>query len=331
MPCAPTLASPEWRGPPNRVTVEPFRAPRRHPHARTTALPPAPPHHRGGISPCSWRSRPADAYAANTIGSADVIDESLLSQDIKNAEVKTSELANNAVTRDKLASGAVINGKIGASAVTGSKVADNSLAGADILESSLAKVPSAANADTLGGQGPGCSSSPAPRPPTRRSTQGLQRVHPGQRRIFSNRVVATDQGTPLLDIPFTGEFTVDGCDHTNGRVFFDVKGTGAVYFTSERVGTGIEMQAAADLVDLRDGADLLPAHPDRAQHRRGNPAHSGRPDLEGRRLRLRRAGGPAAGAVIDQRTPYAPGGPRATRKPGNPTPRSGLASAEARA
>ena len=32
------------------------------------------------------------AYAANTIGSADVIDESLLSQDIKNGEVKNSDI-----------------------------------------------------------------------------------------------------------------------------------------------------------------------------------------------------------------------------------------------
>ena len=184
------------------------------------------------------------AYAANTIGSADVIDESLLSQDIKNAEVKTSELANNAVTRDKLASGAVINGKIGASAVTGSKVLDNSLAGADILESSLAKVPSAANADTLGGQGPGSflgvnsKAVDSDQLDGKDSSEFIQ----GNGRIFSNRVVATDQGTSLLNIPFTGEFTVDGCDHTNGRVVFDTKGTGSVYFTSERVGVGIEMQ-----------------------------------------------------------------------------------------
>ena len=43
------------------------------------------------------------AYAANTIGSSDVIDESLLSQDIKNGEVKASELAGAAVSNSKLA------------------------------------------------------------------------------------------------------------------------------------------------------------------------------------------------------------------------------------
>jgi hypothetical protein len=36
------------------------------------------------------------AYAANTIGSGDVIDESLLSQDIKNGEIGSVDLKNNA-------------------------------------------------------------------------------------------------------------------------------------------------------------------------------------------------------------------------------------------
>ena len=66
------------------------------------------------------------AYAANTIGSADIIDESILSADIKNAEVNGTDLASNAVT--------------------GYKVLDNALTGADINESALGQVPSAATA-----------------------------------------------------------------------------------------------------------------------------------------------------------------------------------------
>ena len=66
------------------------------------------------------------AYAADTIGSADIIDESILSADIKNAEVKGTDLASDAVT--------------------GSKVLDNALTGADINESALGQVPSAATA-----------------------------------------------------------------------------------------------------------------------------------------------------------------------------------------
>ena len=97
------------------------------------------------------------AYAANTIGSADVIDESLLSQDIKNGEVKATELAGAAVGNSKLANNAVGTGKVadesltaldlgpdsvGASEVagsslTGADVGFDSLTGSDILESSL--------------------------------------------------------------------------------------------------------------------------------------------------------------------------------------------------
>jgi hypothetical protein len=38
------------------------------------------------------------AYAANTIGSSDIIDESLLSQDIKNGEVKNKDIGGNQIT-----------------------------------------------------------------------------------------------------------------------------------------------------------------------------------------------------------------------------------------
>jgi hypothetical protein len=69
------------------------------------------------------------AYAANTVGSADVIDESLLTQDIRNGEVKNSDLANNSV-----GSGRVIDG---------------SLTGGDIAELTLGKVPDADKLDGL--------------------------------------------------------------------------------------------------------------------------------------------------------------------------------------
>jgi hypothetical protein len=56
------------------------------------------------------------AYAANTVGSSDIIDESILSQDIKDSQVKTADLVNNAVRSNK--------------------VADESLTGADIQNQS---------------------------------------------------------------------------------------------------------------------------------------------------------------------------------------------------
>ncbi len=97
------------------------------------------------------------AYAANTIGSSDVVDESLLSQDIKNGEVKATELAGAAVTNSKLATNAVGSGKVvdeslaaldlgpdsvgtsevAGSALTGADVSFDSLTGSDIRESSL--------------------------------------------------------------------------------------------------------------------------------------------------------------------------------------------------
>jgi hypothetical protein len=64
------------------------------------------------------------AYAANTIGSSDVIDESLLSQDIKNREVKAAD--------------------IGANAVNGGHLADGSLTRADVAAGQFGTAPAAA-------------------------------------------------------------------------------------------------------------------------------------------------------------------------------------------
>lgn len=43
------------------------------------------------------------AYAANTVGSADIINNSIQSVDIKNGEVKTTDIGFAAVTNDKIA------------------------------------------------------------------------------------------------------------------------------------------------------------------------------------------------------------------------------------
>src|SRR3954447_21361549 len=72
------------------------------------------------------------AYAANTIGSSDVIDESLLSQDIKDGEVKTSDLKNSSVTSLKINNGSVLNAEIAANAVDASKILDGAVGNADL-------------------------------------------------------------------------------------------------------------------------------------------------------------------------------------------------------
>jgi len=68
------------------------------------------------------------AYAANTVGSADIIDNAILGADIKNAQVGVLDVATNTINS--------------------ARVIDNTLTGADILESSLGKV---GDADTLDG------------------------------------------------------------------------------------------------------------------------------------------------------------------------------------
>src|SRR3954452_4482867 len=68
------------------------------------------------------------AYAANTIGSDDIIDESIQSVDIKNGQVKTADIAGNAVNSNRIVDGEVANADLGADAVDGSKVLDGAIA-----------------------------------------------------------------------------------------------------------------------------------------------------------------------------------------------------------
>src|SRR4051812_14781676 len=72
------------------------------------------------------------AYAANTIGSDDIIDDSIQSVDIKDDQVKTADLGGGAVTFEKIANAAVANSNIAANAVGASKVANESLTLSDI-------------------------------------------------------------------------------------------------------------------------------------------------------------------------------------------------------
>ena len=67
------------------------------------------------------------AYAANTIGSSDIIDESILSRDIKNGQVGTGDLAANAVR----------TGKVLDESLTGHDIKDDTIGGADVNEALL--------------------------------------------------------------------------------------------------------------------------------------------------------------------------------------------------
>src|SRR4029079_4729531 len=72
------------------------------------------------------------AYAANTVGSADIIDESLLSQDIKNGEVKNADLAVVSIASTRLANGSIQNGDLGPDSVTTSKIKAGNVLGSDL-------------------------------------------------------------------------------------------------------------------------------------------------------------------------------------------------------
>ncbi|HEV8387258.1 MAG TPA: hypothetical protein VGQ03_06510 [Nitrososphaera sp.] len=63
------------------------------------------------------------AYAANTVGSADIINNSILSADIKDGEVKTVDLGGNAVTSAKIKDGEVKGAEIATDAVGAAELA----------------------------------------------------------------------------------------------------------------------------------------------------------------------------------------------------------------
>ena len=63
-------------------------------------------------------------------------------------------LPAGSVGTKQLKNAAVTSAKIQANAVTSAKVANDSITGADVLESSLGQVPSASNADAVGGISP---------------------------------------------------------------------------------------------------------------------------------------------------------------------------------
>src|SRR4051794_31159706 len=74
------------------------------------------------------------AYAAATIGSGQIIDESIKSQDIKNGEVKNADLGTDAVGSGKISDGQVKAADIANGAITSDKLA--TAAAASVMNSS---------------------------------------------------------------------------------------------------------------------------------------------------------------------------------------------------
>ena len=77
------------------------------------------------------------AYAANTIGSKDVIDGSLRSRDIKNGNVKNADIGSNQVTTSKIKAGNVFTEDLADAVVNSAKISDESLTSADLATDSV--------------------------------------------------------------------------------------------------------------------------------------------------------------------------------------------------
>ena len=87
------------------------------------------------------------AYAANTIGSDDVVNDSLMSEDVQNGTLTRSDLAPSTLTGTyvlddslsfhDLALGTIVNSRLADNGVNSAKVAPDSLNGSDVDESTL--------------------------------------------------------------------------------------------------------------------------------------------------------------------------------------------------
>jgi hypothetical protein len=86
------------------------------------------------------------AYAANTVGSDDLIDGSIQSVDVKDGQVQTADLGAGAVTSQEIANAAVTNAKIAAGAVNSKSVLNASLTSSDLAPNSVGASEIASNA-----------------------------------------------------------------------------------------------------------------------------------------------------------------------------------------
>jgi hypothetical protein len=77
------------------------------------------------------------AYAVGTVGSEDIINNSVRSEDIRDNNIRTPDFQGDSVNSGKILNGAVQSADLRGSAVTTGKVLDDTLTGDDVDESSL--------------------------------------------------------------------------------------------------------------------------------------------------------------------------------------------------
>jgi hypothetical protein len=77
------------------------------------------------------------AYAADTIGSDDIINGQVKSADIGNSQVQSIDVRDDSIGTAELGPGAVTGGNLAANSVNGERVLNNSLTGTDVLDQTI--------------------------------------------------------------------------------------------------------------------------------------------------------------------------------------------------
>jgi len=98
----------------------------------------------------------AGKLAKNAVPTNRLRDGAVSGAKLANGAVGTGALANLAVGTGKLGNESVQTGKLGSGAITTGKLADDSVTGPKVKESTLGQVPSAAEADRVGGHEAAC-------------------------------------------------------------------------------------------------------------------------------------------------------------------------------
>jgi hypothetical protein len=85
------------------------------------------------------------AYAAATIGSGDVINDSLLSEDIKNDTIAGHDIRPSTIGSGRIADGTIIGSDIKQNTIGSLRIADNSVASGDIRDGTVQRADLAPN------------------------------------------------------------------------------------------------------------------------------------------------------------------------------------------
>jgi hypothetical protein len=161
------------------------------------------------------------AYAANTIGSADVIDNSLLSQDIRNGTLTADDVANESLGTNRIKNGSLL----------GVDLANDTLTGSKINESTLGQVPSAGAAD---------SATHADKAPIE-GTEVLWKLDPSNQTVQKTKTVSIDcpAGKKAIGGGGYGYSSVFSGTTNDDVAITDNKPTGYVYSTGTNTGYAI--------------------------------------------------------------------------------------------